>query len=83
MRGLRLWLAPILAGAAILVVGVRRLGLPYENGRSFDETTGTVAHAQTAEVLVAVGAVLIAVGAIGLVWARVRARRSPLPARRP
>ena len=70
------WLLPLVAGVVLLGIGVRRLGLPYENGRHFDETTGTVAHLQTAETLVVVGAVLCAVGLVVLVATLVRSRRA-------
>jgi hypothetical protein len=56
-----------LAGAALLVLGMQRFQLPYEDGRYFDPATAVVYYLEAAELFIGLGAALLLLGLASIV----------------
>jgi Na+/melibiose symporter-like transporter len=72
-----LCLVPLGPGLALLVLGVARYRLPYEDGRYFDAEQGAVYHLQAAEAYTIAGILLSVAGAVVAVWCFRRLRSRP------
>jgi hypothetical protein len=69
------------AGVTLIVIGLKRYGLPYENDRYFDAATAIVYQRQAAELYLGAGVLLTMLGASFLI-PLIRRWRSKTPVER-